>query len=77
MLHLGPDELAAHYRKAVRHLGRRDPALKKIMTRLVPASCNRPRPFFILTRSIISQHLYQSRQSDRRPPDLSSWERIS
>ncbi len=58
MLHLGPDELAAHYRKAVRYLGKRDPALKKIMAAVGPCKLQpAPDHFFILARSIISQQI--------------------
>src|SRR5437588_9855150 len=58
MLHLGPKELAAHYRKATRHLAKRDATLKKMIAavgpcKLIPA----PDHFLILARSIISQQI--------------------
>jgi DNA-3-methyladenine glycosylase II len=58
MLHLGPDELAAHYRKATRHLGRQDATMKSVIAavglcKLEPA----PDHFSVLVRSIIGQQI--------------------
>ena len=58
MLDLGPDELAAHYRKATKHLAKHDPTLKKMIAavgpcKMQPASDH----FLILARSIISQQI--------------------
>jgi DNA-3-methyladenine glycosylase II len=58
MLHLGPDELAAHYLKATRHLSKRDPTLKKMIAAVGPCKLQpAPDHFFILARSIISQQI--------------------
>ncbi|HEV8059779.1 MAG TPA: DNA-3-methyladenine glycosylase [Gemmataceae bacterium] len=58
MLHLGPDELAAHYRKATRHLAKRDATLKKMIAAVGPCKLQpAPDHFRILARSIISQQI--------------------
>jgi DNA-3-methyladenine glycosylase II len=58
MLDLGPDELAAHYRKATRHLAMRDPTLKKMIAAVGPCKLQpAPDHFLILARSIISQQI--------------------
>src|SRR6266700_3493421 len=56
MLDLVPKELAAHYRKATRHLAKSDPTLEKVIAAVGPCQLQpAPDHFYILARSIISQ----------------------
>jgi DNA-3-methyladenine glycosylase II len=58
MLEMGPEELAAHYRKATRHLSKRDPVLKKMIAVVGPCKIEPAKDHFrILARSIISQQI--------------------
>jgi DNA-3-methyladenine glycosylase II len=58
MLELGPEELAAHYRKATRHLAKRDATLKKMIAAVGPCKLQPAADhFFVLARSIISQQI--------------------
>ena len=58
MLHLTPEELTAHYRKATRHLAKRDPILKKMIAAVGPCKLQpAPDHFVVLARSIIGQQI--------------------
>jgi DNA-3-methyladenine glycosylase II len=58
VLHLTPEELIAHYRKATRHLGKRDPILKKMITAVGPCKLQpAPDHFVVLARAIIGQQI--------------------
>jgi DNA-3-methyladenine glycosylase II len=58
MLELSPEELAAHHRKAIRHLSKKDPTLKKMIAAVGPCKLEPVADHFrILARSIISQQI--------------------
>ena len=58
MLHFSPEERAAHYRKAIRHLGKQDETMKRVISAVGPCKLEPvPDHFLVLVRSIISQQI--------------------
>ncbi len=58
MLHFSPEERAAHYRKAIRHLGKQDETMKRVISAVGPCKLEpAPDHFLVLVRSIISQQI--------------------
>jgi DNA-3-methyladenine glycosylase II len=58
MLHFSPEERAAHYRKATKHLGKHDETMKKVIAAVGPCRLEpAPDHFLVLVRSIISQQI--------------------